>query len=128
MVVAAAPLVDHAVPVSPRRAPLPVVPALELDPERTSLRIVSWSSLPGRAADEEDAHDPRSTYVERFWLGILGPSTTWLLRSLAYGFDGAPDGFDLDILDTARVLGRMTWPGLQRRARASLPPCRPARP
>src|SRR5258708_8672727 len=25
-------------------------------------------------------HDPRSLYVERFWLGILGPSTTWLLR------------------------------------------------
>jgi hypothetical protein len=21
-------------------------------------------------------HDPRSAYVERFWLGILGPSTT----------------------------------------------------
>ncbi len=27
-------------------------------------------------------HDPRSLYVERFWLGILGPSTTWLLRFL----------------------------------------------
>jgi hypothetical protein len=21
-------------------------------------------------------HDPRSAYVERFWLGVLGPSTT----------------------------------------------------
>ena len=25
-------------------------------------------------------HDARSAYVERFWLGILGPSATWLLR------------------------------------------------
>jgi hypothetical protein len=28
--------------------------------------------------------DPRSSYVED-WLGILGPSTTWLLRRLAAG-------------------------------------------
>ena len=27
--------------------------------------------------------DPRSTYVETFWLGILGPSTTLLLRRIA---------------------------------------------
>ena len=27
-------------------------------------------------------HDPRSSYVETYWLGILGPSTTWLLRRL----------------------------------------------
>ena len=28
-------------------------------------------------------HDPRSPYVEQFWLGVLGPSTTWLMRRLA---------------------------------------------
>lgn len=50
-------------------------------------------------------HDPRSTYVERFWLGILGPSTTWLLRRVATGFDAEPDGFDLPLQDTARALG-----------------------
>src|SRR5580693_6016021 len=49
--------------------------------------------------------DPRSAYVERFWLGVLGPSTTWLLRRLADGFDGRPDGFDLDLESTARTLG-----------------------
>ena len=27
--------------------------------------------------------DPRSPYVERFWLGVLGPSTTWLMRRFA---------------------------------------------
>jgi hypothetical protein len=49
--------------------------------------------------------DPRSPYVERFWLGILGPSTTWLLRRMAAGFDAQPDGFDLPLAETARGLG-----------------------
>jgi len=50
-------------------------------------------------------HDPRSLYVERFWLGILGPSTTWLVRHLANGLDASPDGFDLDLTQTAQALG-----------------------
>jgi hypothetical protein len=50
-------------------------------------------------------HDPRSAYVERFWLGILGPSTTWLLRFLANGLDTSPEGFDLDLAATAQALG-----------------------
>ena len=50
-------------------------------------------------------HDPRSTYVEPFWLGILGPRTTWLLRRLAAGLDASPAGFDLDLADTAAALG-----------------------
>jgi hypothetical protein len=49
--------------------------------------------------------DPRSPYVERFWLGILGPSTTWFLRRIAAGFDGHPDGFELPLAETARSLG-----------------------
>lgn len=50
-------------------------------------------------------HDPRSRYVEQFWLGILGPSTTWLLRLVAHRLDREPDGFDLDVGATARSLG-----------------------
>src|SRR5438270_1857139 len=49
--------------------------------------------------------DPRSAYVERFWLGILGPSTTWLLRRIAAAFDRSPVGFDLPLAATARELG-----------------------
>jgi hypothetical protein len=49
--------------------------------------------------------DPRSPYVERFWLGIIGPSTTWLMRRLAAGFDASPEGFDLPLAETARALG-----------------------
>lgn len=50
-------------------------------------------------------HDPRSAYVERFWLGILGPSTTWLIRYLADRLDASPEGFDLDLAGTAQALG-----------------------
>jgi hypothetical protein len=50
-------------------------------------------------------HDPRAPYVERFWLSILGPSTTWLLRHLAAGFEQEPGGFELDLALTARTLG-----------------------
>jgi hypothetical protein len=49
--------------------------------------------------------DPRSAYVEQFYLGILGPSTTWLMRRLVAGFDTAPDGFELPLAETARWLG-----------------------
>jgi hypothetical protein len=49
--------------------------------------------------------DPRSPYVERFWLGVVGPSTTWLVRRIAAGFDSSPDGFELSLGETARALG-----------------------
>lgn len=49
--------------------------------------------------------DPRSPYVEQYWLGLLGPSTTWLLRRIAAGFDASPEGFDLPLADTAHSLG-----------------------
>jgi hypothetical protein len=49
--------------------------------------------------------DPRSGYVEHFWLGLLGPSTTWLMRRLVAGFDAEPDGFELPLGETARWLG-----------------------
>lgn len=49
--------------------------------------------------------DPRSPYVERFWLSIVGPSATWLLRRIAAGFDTSPDGFEMLLGETARALG-----------------------
>ena len=50
-------------------------------------------------------HDPRSRYVELFWLGVLGPTATLLLRRLADGLESYPDGFELDVPDLARGLG-----------------------
>jgi hypothetical protein len=40
-----------------------------------------------------------------FWLGVLGPTATWLLRRLVAGLDQAPDGYDLDLHATARAMG-----------------------
>ncbi len=57
------------------------------------------------AVIDELGHDPRSPYVERFWLGILGPSATWLLRRLVAGLEATPDGFTLDLASTATELG-----------------------
>ncbi|HEX8580687.1 MAG TPA: hypothetical protein VF640_00075 [Acidimicrobiales bacterium] len=50
-------------------------------------------------------HDPRSAYVERFWLGVLGPTATWLLRAVAHRFEEEPAGFHLDVGEAARTLG-----------------------
>ena len=49
--------------------------------------------------------DARSDYVELFWLGVIGPSTTWLMRRLAAGLDRSPEGFTLDLGETAQALG-----------------------
>lgn len=54
---------------------------------------------------DEVGHDPRSAYVEQFWLSSLGPSTTWLMRHLAAGLEAEPDGFCLDLAVAARTLG-----------------------
>lgn len=68
---------------------------------RRTIRIEPWDDH----ITAEVGHDPRSAYVERFWLSVVGPSALWLLRTMAYGFDDAPNGYDLDPLDMARVLG-----------------------
>jgi len=50
-------------------------------------------------------HDPRSAYVETFWLPVLGPSTTWLLRHLVGRLEASPGGIEIDTEETARALG-----------------------
>ncbi|HEY8545299.1 MAG TPA: hypothetical protein VIL36_09640 [Acidimicrobiales bacterium] len=61
--------------------------------------------------------DPRSPYVERFWLGILGPSATWFVRYVADRFDRSPSEFTLDLRDCAAAIGI----GGQRRPTGHLP-------
>lgn len=50
-------------------------------------------------------HDPRAPYPERFWLPTLGPTALLLIRHIAHRFDRAPEGFTLDLAETARCLG-----------------------
>jgi hypothetical protein len=60
---------------------------------------------------DERGHDPRSRYVEIFWLGVLGPTATWLLRRLASGLEVEPDGYELDLQVTAASMGLKFSPG-----------------
>lgn len=57
------------------------------------------------SGDDLGGHDSRSSYVETFWLPLLGPSTTLLLRRLADGLDDSPDGFEVDCLALSREIG-----------------------
>src|SRR3954451_13629533 len=80
-------------------APMPVaIPDLSTD----VLTIRPW---PDEVIDAL-GHDPRSAYVERFWLGVLGPSAIWLLRRLASGLDAAPAGFELPLARSGERRGR----------------------
>lgn len=54
---------------------------------------------------DDDGFDPRSRYVELFWLGVLGPTATWLLRRLVAGLEQSPDGYEIDFSTTARAMG-----------------------
>ncbi len=86
--------------VSPPEGPVrrrPLVPA----DRSNQLRIVAWHDP---VADPHGVH-PCSRYIELFWLPVVGPSTSWLLRRLSYGLEVHPDGFDLHLVETARSLG-----------------------
>ena len=66
-----------------------------------TLTIVPWSDPHLEAA----GHDPRSRYVETFWLPTLGPTAVLLLRHLADRFDTTPGGIELTVSSTSQALG-----------------------
>ena len=63
--------------------------------------VLPWPD-PAMAATGED---PRGEYVERFWLGVVGPSVVLLVRRLARGFDEHPPGYVISLPDKERALG-----------------------
>ncbi len=67
----------------------------------TTLIVLPWHD----PIVEAVGYDARSPYVELFWLGILGPTATWVLRRLVTGLDAYPDGYELDLAETANALG-----------------------
>ncbi len=73
-------------------------PPLITDPEEVML--IPWFD---RRTDAF-GHDPRSTYVEHFWLATLGPSTTWFLRGCADLLDDT-GCTRVNLRETARILG-----------------------
>lgn len=76
-------------------------PPLPFDLPLDRLRVTAWHD----PVVEAVGHDPRSPYVERFWLALLGPSTTFLVRRFATELEAHPEGFDLDLEETARAVG-----------------------
>lgn len=55
---------------------------------------------------EQHGHDPRSTYAEIFWLPVIGPTSLWLLRRLAWRLEMAKGAsFIIDTEDLAVSLG-----------------------
>lgn len=71
------------------------------EPVLDRLSVLPWLD----PAQDETGHDPRSAYVETFWLPILGPSTTLLLRRLADEFEDQPEGFELDAVSLSAEIG-----------------------
>lgn len=65
------------------------------------IRVIPWLD----PYLEESGFKSRSRYVETYWLGILGPSTTLLLRLLADEVEHHNDGVILDLYETAAKLG-----------------------
>ena len=65
------------------------------------LRLRRW---PDPVADAI-GHDPDSLYVEIFWLAILGPTSTWLLRRANLLLKHSPEGYSLPRQHLAQELG-----------------------
>ena len=85
-------------------APTPAEPIERPTPSRAGageLWVEPWVDFSG---DAEGGHHPRSPYVELFWLGVLGPSATWLIRRLAMRLEEEPEGF---LVSTAEIAGEI---------------------
>ena len=76
-------------------------PAAALSFPEESLIVRPWHD----PVLEQKGHDPRSRYVEQYWVAILGPSATLLLRRFAAGLEHHPDGFEIDPKAWALELG-----------------------
>lgn len=68
--------------------------------ETDVVRLIPWADH----RKDVFGHDLRSTYVEQFWLGTLGPSTTWFLRHCAAVLEDADDAA-VNLRETACALG-----------------------
>jgi len=68
--------------------------------ETDMVTLIPWTDH----RKEAFGHDLRSAYVEQFWLGTLGPSTTWFLRHCASLLEDADDAA-VNLRETACALG-----------------------
>ncbi|HTW97921.1 MAG TPA: bifunctional DNA primase/polymerase, partial [Acidimicrobiales bacterium] len=82
--------------------------ALHLDlPEVLEVRRLA--ETPPRPGDPAPIRFRTSDpYLERCWLGVIGPSASWCLRRLAAELEAHPDGVNVRREDLARDLGLST--------------------
>ena len=66
-----------------------------------TINVVAWRD----ALVDAQGFAVNDPYVEMFWLPILGPTATWLLRRLAAGLEHDPNGYSVDMEDLARGIG-----------------------
>ena len=74
------------------------------------LWVEPWVDL---CTEAHRGHHPRSPYVELFWLGVLGPSATWLIRRLAMRLEETPEGFSANTAEIAGEIGLGSRQALQ---------------
>src|SRR4029078_8531081 len=74
---------------------------LEISATDSQLMVVPWLD----PVVDSIGYEVRSQYVALFWLNVLGPTATWILRRLVLGFDRYPLGYELDLGETANALG-----------------------
>ena len=116
-------IVEQTAPAADPLPPAPTVPDRIRDgsarpPRRASggppgsreLWVEPWVDL---SSEIRPGHHPRSPYVELFWLGVLGPSATWLIRRLAMRLEDAPEGFSVNTLEVAGEIGLGSRQALQ---------------
>lgn len=65
------------------------------------LTVIAW---PDELIDQL-GHEPHSSYVEKYWLGVLGPTASWILRRLSAELRNSPNGFVLDLQECAAEVG-----------------------
>lgn len=80
----------------------------DADAPDSTVMIVPWHD----PIVDKLGYDVRSHYVELFWLNVLGPTATWILRRLVLGLDHYPLGYELDLAETANALGLAYKPGV----------------
>src|SRR4249919_1217970 len=83
-----------------REAPMASSP-MDIPVTDQLLMVVPWHD----PVVDSVGYEVRSQYVELFWLNVLGPTATWILRRLVLGFDRYPLGYELDLAETASALG-----------------------
>ena len=83
----------------PDTASIPSSPVTE--PPPPSIVVKPWVD----PVVDDDGFDARSRYVETFWLSVLGPTATWLIRRLVAGLERSPEGYELDLAATAQAMG-----------------------